>query len=169
MKKLTARRELFVAHYTAGQGTFGNGALSAIAAGYSPKSAKFMASSLLKEPEVAAAIAKKTAKVLDKLEVTVQRVLKERARLAFFDPRKLFNEDGTPLPIQELDDDTAAVIAGIKLDGKFVGRGKARKWVTSISEYKIPEKNPNLTALEKHLGMYREEGGDAALSIHIHL
>lgn len=158
-------RALFVAEYRVHR----NATRAAIAAGYSPKSAKFTACKMLKEPAIAAAIAKQTAKALDKLEVTVQRVLKERARLAFFDPRKLFNEDGTPVPIQDLDDDTAAVIAGVKLDGKFVGRGKARKWVTSISEYKIPEKNPNLTALEKHLGMYKEEGGDAALSIHIHL
>jgi predicted RND superfamily exporter protein len=42
----------------------------------------------------------------EKTGITAERALKEIYRLATFDPRKLFNEDGTIKPIHDLDDDT---------------------------------------------------------------
>ena len=49
-------------------------------------------------------------------EHTQERVLEEVRRLSFSDPRKLFRKDGTPIPITELDDDTAAMISAIEVD-----------------------------------------------------
>lgn len=164
--KLTLRDQRFVREYQ----LCGNGAKAAIAAGFSAKSAKEIAYQMMQRPHIREALNLVVSKSLSKLDVTVERVLQERARLAFFDPRKLFREDGTPIPIHELDDDAAAVVAGIKLDGRFVGRGKARKWVSTISEYKVPEKNPNLSALEKYLGMYQDgDRKDSPFNIIINL
>lgn len=35
--------------------------------------------------------------------------------MAFFDPRKMFNDAGESLHISQLDDDTAAAIAGLEV------------------------------------------------------
>jgi phage terminase small subunit len=51
-------------------------------------------------------------------EVTVDRVIAEYAKLAFLDIRKAFDGDGNLKPIHEMDDDTAAAIAGIEVDVK---------------------------------------------------
>jgi phage terminase small subunit len=47
-----------------------------------------------------------------KSDCSPERIKRELARIAFFDPRKLFDDDGNLKPIKNLDDDTAAVIAG---------------------------------------------------------
>jgi phage terminase small subunit len=51
-----------------------------------------------------------------RLDISVDRVLQELARIAFFDPRKLFNHDGSLKDITELDADTAAAIASVEID-----------------------------------------------------
>lgn len=83
-------------------------------------------------------------------EITADRVLREAARLALFDPRKLFNPDGTPKPVHELDDDTAAAIGGIDV----VSIGNAENGVGQVLKYKVSDKNSALEKLFKHLGLY---------------
>jgi phage terminase small subunit len=166
-RKLSLMEAKFVREYPLCRG---NGTQAAIKAGYNPKRAKQSAWELMQRPHVKAAIGEVITRGLSKLDVTVDRVLQERARLAFFDARKLFRPDGTPIPLHELDDDTAAAVQGVKLGGHFEGRGKARKFVTTIDEYKLPAKDPNLTALDKYLGLYREEASSVGIfNIHLHL
>ena len=86
-------------------------------------------------------------KAQERTEVTLDRVIKEYARIAFFDPRKMFDEDGNPVPLTEMDDDTAAVIAG--LDILEIGS------MTSIKKYKLSNKLEALKALGEHLGLNR--------------
>lgn len=129
------------------------------------------ASRIASDPKVVARLAELTASGMRKLEITVERVLQERARLAFFDPRKLLDATGRPLSLQELDDDTAACIAGMKVQDKFErapdgGQGAA----STVLEYKLADKNASLTALERHLGMYQvEDGGRKAGVINIQI
>ena len=52
-------------------------------------------------------------KVQRETGITLERTLREIARIGFFDPRRMFAPDGRPLGITELDDDIAAVIAGL--------------------------------------------------------
>lgn len=105
-------------------------------------------------------------KIESNLEVTVERVLKERARLAFFSAKNLLHGDGTPKAIHELDDDTAAAITGfdvvsIASDGDQIGQ---------INKIKMADKNASLTALEKHLNMYKEnDQSNGVLNININL
>jgi phage terminase small subunit len=92
------------------------------------------------------------AKRGERTEVTADRVIREIARLAFFDPRKLLTSEGEPIPIQELDDDTAAAIAGLETATERV-RGEDGG-STHIRKYKIADKNSALEKLAKHLGIY---------------
>lgn len=121
---------------------------------------------LLANVGVQEAIARRMAERSKRMEITQDRVLKERARLAFFDVRKLLDNAGNPLPIQALDDDTAAAIAG--LDVVTIGNAEAGEG--QILKIKWADKSAHLTALEKHLGMYKDGTGDSPpLHIHLHL
>jgi len=134
---LTPRQAAFVAEYLIDR----NGTQAAIRAGYSPKTASSQAERLLRNAEVARAVAAGTAKIADKLEITAERVLRERARIAFADPRKIMHADGRIKLPNELDEETAAAIVSFKADpdGRF--------------EYRFAGKDPSLLALEKRLGL----------------
>jgi phage terminase small subunit len=92
-----------------------NGTRAAIAAGYSSKTASVAASRMLKKVKVQALLKQMMEERRHRLDISAERVLRELARIAFFDPRKLFNHDGSLKNIAELDADTAAAIAGIEI------------------------------------------------------
>ena len=88
---------------------------------------------------------------------SAERVLLEATRLATFDPRKLFFDDGTPKPITALDDDTAAALAGLDVLEEFEGSGDERRFVGYTKKYKVADKNSALEKLFKHHGLYERD------------
>src|ERR1017187_4042453 len=106
-QNLNEKQQIFVREYLLDR----NATRAAIAAGYSQKTAYSAGPRLLKNVEIQAEIAKRTEKVLAKLEITAERVLHGLAELAFFDPRKMFNSDGSLKPVVELDDISAMALA----------------------------------------------------------
>jgi phage terminase small subunit len=152
---LSDKHQRFVAEYLIDQ----NASAAYKRAGYKAKgnSAEVNAARLLRNAQIRAAIAAGTAKTLAKLELTAERVLQEVARIAFFDPRKLFNDKGEPLHLSKLDDDTAAAIAGLDTAterGKPDADGNAE--ATYVRKYKIADKNTALGHALKVLGLLRE-------------
>lgn len=99
---------------------------------------------------------------------SASRVLQEASRLALFDPRKLFKEDGSPKPINELDDETAAALAGLEVVEEFEGTGEDRVFVGFTKKYKVADKNSALEKLFKHYGLYApqkvEHSGNVVIS-----
>jgi phage terminase small subunit len=151
-KELTKRQALFVAEYL----TDLNATRAAIAAGYSRKGAEQTGSVLLRNPKVAQQISKKHGKTLGKLEITAERVLGELAKLAFFDPRKLFESDGSPKQILDLDDDTAAAVAGLEVCELFEGNGEQKHAYGLCKKIKLADKGINLERLGKHLKLFTD-------------
>jgi len=92
-----------------------NATAAAIAAGYSEKTAASQGARLLKDPGIARAIAKGAAKLVEDLDNSAARTLKEVTRMAQSDVRRLFNEDGSRKRLDELDDNTAAAVASFEL------------------------------------------------------
>jgi phage terminase small subunit len=88
--------------------------------------------------------------------ITAERVMSEYAKLAFFDPRKLFNKDGTPKDITELDDDTAAALAGLDVQDVYEGYGEDRRFIGYTKKYKLSDKRAALDSIAKCLGMFKE-------------
>lgn len=86
--------------------------------------------------------------------VTVERVLAEYAKLGFYDPRRLFNDDGTPKEITGLDDGTAAALAGLDVQEVYEGVGDDRRFVGYTKKYKLADKKGALDSIAKHLGMF---------------
>ena len=134
-----------------------NATQAAIRAGYSAKTAEQQGYQLLQKPSVQAAIAARQKEREQRTAVAADRVLLEAARLALFDPRKLFNDDGSPKGIHELDDDTAAAVAGIEVLEQFEGSGKDRVFVGYLKKYRIADKNSALEKLFRHHGLYERD------------
>lgn len=84
------------------------------------QAARTSAARLLKQPAIVAAIAALRAKAASKFEVTRERVLEEYAKLAFYDQRKFFHEDGSLRHPTELDDFTAAALTHIEVEEEFI-------------------------------------------------
>lgn len=111
------------------------------------------ASKLAADVKVQSRFLELTTKAATVNEVTVERVIREIARLAFFDIRKLVDAEGRPKPLQELDDDTAAAISGLevaRVGNAVIGEGEVLK-------FKIADKNSALEKLAKHLQMFTEK------------
>lgn len=150
-KKLTKKQEIFVAEYLVHL----DATRAAIAAGYSAKSASNIGYLLLQNPRVSEKIAAKTGKRLGKLEITADRVLQETARLAFLDPRKFYKDDGTLKTVPELDDDTAAALAGMDIEEAFQHFAPGQAKPTGIiKKIKFTQKIQALELLGKHLKLF---------------
>ena len=110
------------------------------------------ASLLAADGEVQARVAELTAKAAAANQVTVERVVAELARLAFFDVRRLVDATGAPLSLHDLDEDTARAIAGLE-----VARvGNAEVGVGEVLKFKLADKGANLERLGKYLKMFTE-------------
>jgi phage terminase small subunit len=107
--KLTPKQARFFDEYLID----GNATRAAIAAGVPLKSASVQGSRWLKNEVIAAAIAERQAQRAAKLGATADQVISELAKLAFYDVRQLFDDKGNLKAITELDDISAAAIAGI--------------------------------------------------------
>lgn len=150
VKRLTPKQLRFVQEYLKDL----NATQAAIRAGYSSRTAMQQGSRLLSKAEVAQAVAERADRVTAKAEVTVERIVQEAAAIAFHDARKLFRDDGTLKDPHELDDETAAAIAGLEVEELFEGRGKAREHVGRLHKVKRWEKTKALELLAKYRKMF---------------
>jgi len=107
------------------------------------------ASTLSADVRVSARVAHLRAEAVKRTEVTQDMVIKELARIAFFDIRKIFNQDGTLKKVHELDDDSAAAIASIEL----VDIGADGQLVLS-KKFKTEGKIKALNLLGVNMGMF---------------
>ena len=146
---MTPKQAAFVQQYLIDS----NATQAAIRAGYSVKTAYSIGQENLRKPEIQAAIDAAKSDIANRLGITAERVMRERSRLAFFDPRRLFGANGEPIPIHELDDDTAAALAGLDVHEEFAGSGDERVFVGYTKKYKLASKDPNLASLEKFFGL----------------
>jgi phage terminase small subunit len=116
----------------------------------------------LKKPHIKARIEELRAKVLKRHEITVDRVLRELGRVAFFDIRCIFTDDGNLKGPHDLDDDTAAVVAGLEVEELWEGRGEDREQIGRLHKVKLADKLRALESLARHLGMFAGKGDTPA-------
>jgi len=154
-ERAAAKQRLFTEAYITNGG---NATKAAIAAGYSAKTAGQAGNRLLKNVEITDSVAERRAEVIESMQLTTERTLREIARLAYFDPRKLLDSSGRPKPLHELDDDTAAAIAGMEVLDKYdKPEDGGASTVSTIIKYKLADKNAALEKAMKHLGQYEQD------------
>jgi phage terminase small subunit len=155
---LTPKQERFVAEYLIDL----NATQAAIRAGYSAKTAQEQGSRLLSNVMVASAVQGAIDARAKRTEITADRVLKELARLAFFDIRKIYNADGSLKNPAELDDDAAAALAGIDVvemqgGAEFDEDGEMKHVPMFTKKAKTFDKKGALELAMRHLGMLKDK------------
>lgn len=172
---LTPKQERFAAEYLIDL----NATQAAIRAGYSAKTSSSQGERLLRNVEVSKAIQAAQKAREQRTHITQDRVLQELARIAFFDIRKLYRDDGTMKDPHEMDADTAAALASIEvkeelergdvdeeLEAQPHGGALKRKRGELVAGYtikaKVFDKGSALQLAMRHLGMLNDRLGISA-------
>jgi len=134
-----------------------NATRAAQRAGYSEKTAYSQGHELLKKPEIQQKIQENIQKIANSTQITAERVLTELAKLAFYNPKDFFNDDGTLKQIGELDDDQAACLAGLEVVTKFDKNSDGEVEPEYLKKIKLSSKDSALDKLMRHLGLYRDK------------
>lgn len=156
--KLTPKQARFAEEYLIDL----NATQAATRAGYSAKTANEQGARLLANVSVRSAIEAGQAERSARTHITQDRVLQELARIAFFDLRKLYREDGSLKAMNELDDEAAAVLAGVdvvetKGNAAIGGEDGIRHIPEFTKKVKIPDKVAALGLAMRHLGMLKDK------------
>lgn len=114
-------------------------------------------SKLLRNTKVAEYIQERMKEREKRTEITQDRVLQELEKLVLFDIRKLFDNNGKPVDISMLDDDTAACIAGLEVVDYFEGAGEEREFAGYVKKYKLTDKLRAIELMGRHLGMFKDK------------
>ncbi|WP_261537180.1 terminase small subunit [Burkholderia multivorans] len=157
MKKLTVKQQRFVDEYLCDL----NASAAARRAGYSEKTANEQGARLLAKVSVQEAVRAAMTDRRERTHVTQDRVLRELARIAFFDIRRLYNADGTLKRPDQLDDEAAAVLAGVDVVEQMTynadGSGELTPTPTLTKKAKVFDKTAALTLAMRHLGMLNDK------------
>lgn len=146
------RRDLFISEYLKDQ----NGKRSAIAAGYAKKTAEQAASRLLRDVKVIEGIAKHQKKVMDKSEVTLERLLGGLIKIAESDIRDAFNADGSMKSIREMPDSLASAISAVDSDELFEWKRNKRDQMGTVKKIKLWDKTRAYELIAKLTGLLIE-------------
>ena len=150
VKKRTTKKILFAYYYLEDP----NATQSAIKAGFSKKTAYSQGQRLLKDVEVQKIIKSK----IEKAEITVDKVLNEIGKIAFFNIQSIYNEDGSLKKIHELPPEIAAAISSVEIIEKNGGIGAdSEHALEQIKKIKMHDKSKNLENLGRYLAMFTDK------------
>lgn len=90
-------------------------------------------------------------------EVTQDMVIKELAKIAFLDIRKLYTENGQLKNVVDLDDDTAGAISSLETLEEYDGYGDDREKIGDTQKVKLLDKTKALELLGRHLGIFNDK------------
>ncbi|HAR38824.1 MAG TPA: hypothetical protein DCS09_09790 [Porphyromonadaceae bacterium] len=151
-KQLTINQEKFAQEYI----LTGN-ASEAYRRAY-PKSLKWKdnavqvaGSKLLANPIVSVRVEELRVEVKEKFDISTERLLLEQSRIALFDFRRLFDENGNMIKPKDMPDEVAAAVSSVKVSNRSLGEGEGFE---TITELKLWNKNTSLDSLFKNKGLY---------------
>jgi phage terminase small subunit len=149
---LTARQRLFINEYLMSL----NGTHAAIRAGYSPRTARAIASENLRKPAIAAEISRRMEASQKASSAQVERVIAELARIAFSDITGVLGPGGHIKPPEEWPRETWYAVKSVNYSertGPADSAGK-RKRIRYRANIRAHDKIRALSALGEHLGMF---------------
>jgi phage terminase small subunit len=146
------RRTRFIKEYLLDQ----NATRAAIAAGFSEKTAHVQGCRLLKDAKISAEIEAENAKLNARLDLTVDRVRQEIARLCYYDPLNYWNANGTAKAMHEIDEDSRRAIGGFECAELYQGSGEERAQIGYLKKFKLADKTRALELASRHLGALRD-------------
>lgn len=157
---LTLKQMVFCEIYAA-QAPFFNGREAARQAGYIPngtdQSLGTQSNRLLNNPLVQEYICQLRDEAAQRSRVTLDEIIDRLVKIAWFDIRTLYNEDGDLKEPHELDDIAAAAIAGVEIDELTVGSGALKMAIGTRTKYKLKDGMLALQMLITSLGYAPKE------------
>ncbi|MGC9199562.1 MAG: terminase small subunit [Acidobacteriaceae bacterium] len=142
---LPLRQQMFVREYLSNGF---NCAQALRAVGYSESSATRHAARFTRNPTIARIVTRQAGRAMARREITAERVLDEMAKVAFFDPRRIFDAKGGLLAPGEIGDEEAAAIAG--LDVRQTQDG------SELKKIKLADKTKSLEMLGRYLRLFQD-------------
>lgn len=121
------------------------------------ETAKSAGSRLLTNVNVQNYISEKMKEREKRTEVTQDMVIKELAKIAFLDIRKLYTENGQLKNVADIDDDTAGAISSLETLEEYDGYGDEREKIGDIQKVKLLDKTKALELLGRHLGIFNDK------------
>lgn len=112
------------------------------------------ASELASHGKVSVRIAELRDRLEKAADVTLERWMREQARIAFGDPSDLYNDDGTLKRLSEITPDARATIAFIEIETRIVGSDGEERIVKKL---KLHSKTAALESIGRALGAYEED------------
>lgn len=147
--KLNPRESRFVSEYMVD----GNHKQAALRAGYSAGNGIY----LINRPKIHMAIEYEKQKQSRRIGITADNALREIARVAFSDIRKVFDEQGNLKPLHELDDDVAAAISSVEMVVKYKKDEDGNAQPELVKKIRIWDKNSALEKLGKHFKLWEDK------------
>lgn len=151
-KKLTLKQEKFCHEYVKN----GGNASDAYRSAYDTKNMKSAtvnrkAAELMSDGKITARIEELQKAAQKRTEITIDRVLKEIAAIAFVDAYEIWDDEGNMKPISQIPESARRAIVGLE---KKVVVGQS---VEETLKAKLADKNAALEKLMKHLGGYERD------------
>lgn len=114
-------------------------------------------SKLLRNTKVQEYISKKMKEREKRTEITQDMVIKELAKIAFLDIRKLYTENGQLKNIADMDSETAGAISSLETLEEYEGYGDDREKIGDTQKVKLLDKTKALELLGRHLGIFNDK------------
>jgi phage terminase small subunit len=153
MSKLTPNQQRFIDEYLVDL----NATQAAIRAGYSEKTAEQQGSRLLRNAQVAEAVAAGKAARASETGITQDRVLTELQSLAFSCiDHYMLNEQGRLVAAPGAPANAMAAVSSVKYKTTTVGVGEAAK-VLYECEFKLWDKPGTLKLAGRHVGLFPDK------------
>lgn len=131
-----------------------------------PQTAEVNSSKLLSNTKVKQRIEELAEERTERVKIDADDVLRELLRLASLDPGKLFDKNGKPLEIHELDEDTRKAIASFEFDvAKEKNEDGETEHVRYVKRIRFWDKNKSLENLGRHLKLFTDVFEDKSTSL----
>ena len=154
MADLTEKQRLFCLEYIKDF----NATRAYIASGYSASGAAVSGSKLLTNTKIQQELAGAIEKTFKGVGLEADRVIQEIMKMAFFNAKDLYDEDGNLKNIHDMPDEVTCCIAGIEVDTAKILRDQdgTPEEIHQLKKVKLWNKDKALETLCKYLGILIE-------------
>lgn len=121
------------------------------------ETANAASSRMLRNVKVQEYISERMKQREQRTEVTQDMVIKELAKIAFLDIRKLYTENGQLKNIADMDSETAGAISSLETLEEYEGYGNNREKIGDTQKVKLLDKTKALELLGRHLGIFNDK------------
>lgn len=144
-----------------------NATAAARRAGYGHANASRIGPRMTQHPGIAAAILAAQAKVADRAEISIARVLNEFALVGFADIGDVLDFSGDALklkPANQIPEHARRALSSVKVKRYMEGHGDDAREV-ELTEFKLWDKLSALEKIGRHLGAFPKEGSNVNVNV----